>query len=191
MTPQDSSLKGEAAMTRRNGIWAAAFAATVALAGVAEAQQQQPVLSPRDTTKATIAGATIIVDYGRPSKRGRQVVGNLIPYDKVRRTGANKATHLLTDKGLMFGNVMVPAGTYTLYTFASETGNWKLAINKQTGQWGTEYKPEEDLARIDLKVATLPQSVEQFVIKIEPTRGGGILQLQGDTGSASAAFMVH
>ena len=86
--------------------------------------------------------------------RGRKVFGELVPFDQVWRTGANKATAFMTEADLMFGTVVVPAGSYTLFTLPTQTG-WKLIINKHTGQWGIPYKPEyekEELARIDMKV---------------------------------------
>ena len=86
-----------------------------------------------------------------PSMRGRKIMGGLVPYDKVWRTGANAATTLKTTAALDFGGTLVPAGTYTLYTLPGEKG-WKLIINKQTGQWGTQYDQAQDLARVDLKV---------------------------------------
>jgi len=160
------------------------------LAAGSAAAQAKPLASPRDSVKATIGGATIEVNYGRPYMKGRLVVGGLIPYDQVWRTGANEATSLVTSKMLMIGNLMVPAGKYTIYTLAGKSG-WKLIINKQTGQWGTEYKPEMDLGRVDLKLETLPEAVEQFTIKIVPTGTAGILRLEWDKTAAFVSFMVH
>ena len=71
-------------------------------------------------------------------------MGELVPYDKVWRTGANAATTLKTTAALDFGGTLVPAGTYTLYTLPGEKG-WKLILNKQTGQWGTQYDQAQDL----------------------------------------------
>jgi hypothetical protein len=160
-------------------------AALVGLAGPLDAQS-----SPRDTTRASVGGATIMVDYGRPSKRGRDIFGGLVPYSEVWRTGANQATHLVTDKPLMFGSVMVPAGTHTIYTLPGATG-WKLIINKQTGQWGTEYDPAQDLGRVDMKVEKLATAVEQFTIKVVPDARGGVLRLEWDMTAAVVPFMVH
>jgi hypothetical protein len=139
---------------------------------------------------ATIGGAKVEVNYGRPYMKGRLVVGGLIPYDQVWRTGANEATSLVTSKMLMIGNLMVPAGKYTLYTLATKTG-WKLIVNKQTGQWGTEYKPDMDLGRVDLKLESLATAVEQFTIKIVPNGTAGTLRLEWDKTAASVSFMVH
>ena len=104
----------------------------------AEEMAKGPVgsLSPRDTVNATIGTATLWVDYSRPSKRGRVVFGNLAPWNDVWRTGANSATHFNTSVDLQFGDVVVPAGTYTLWTIPTE-GGATLIINTQTDQWGT------------------------------------------------------
>jgi len=146
--------------------------------------------SPRDTTRAVVAGANILVDYGRPYKRGREIFGGLVPFDKIWRTGANQATHLVTDKALMFGSVMVPAGTYTLYTVPGPE-HWELVINKQTGQWGLTYDQGQDLGRVSMRVGSLPEVVEQFTIGIEPTSSGGLLTMVWDRTKASVPFMVH
>lgn len=160
------------------------------LAGAAETLAAQQPASPRDTTRATVAGANVYIDYGRPSKRGREIFGGLVPWGQVWRTGANQATHLVTDKSLMFGSLMVPAGTYTIYTVPAQDG-WKLIINKQTGQWGTSYDQKQDLGRVDMKVSTLPSPVEQFTIRIEARGANGVLRMEWDRTAAEIPFMVH
>jgi hypothetical protein len=128
---------------------------------------QQPQPSPRDTADMTYAGERILVDYGRPSMRGRTIMGGLVPYGQVWRTGANAATTLVTPRDLRIGETTVPAGTYTLYTLPGES-TWQLIINKQTGQWGTEYDQAQDLARIPMTVERTPAPVEQFTISLTP-----------------------
>ncbi len=139
----------------------------MAQAGPMFANRPLGQLSPRDTARATIGGAEVWIDYSRPSRRGRDIFGVLEPWNKVWRTGANAATQLSAPVDLVIGGVTVPAGKYTLWTLPSPTG-WKLIINKQTGQWGTEYHPEQDLVRVDAKVETLAAPVEQFTIGFEP-----------------------
>ena len=124
-------------------------------------------LSPRDTARATIGGVEVSIDYSRPSRRGRDIFGVLEPWNKVWRTGANAATQLTTPVDLVIGGATVPAGKYTIWTLPAPDG-WTLIINKQTGQWGTEYHPEQDLVRVQAKVETLPAPVEQFTIGFEP-----------------------
>lgn len=147
------------------------------------------VLSPRDTVRASVGGAALSVDYGRPGKRGRVIYGNVVPYGEVWRTGANAATQFRTDKALDFGGTVVPAGFYTMWTLPTANG-WKLIINSQTGQWGTAHDAAKDLYTIDMKVSALPQPVERFTISVDPSAEGGVLNLDWDTTRASAAFAV-
>jgi hypothetical protein len=160
----------------------------LALLLTACAAQQQP-LSPRASAEFGPAGKKITVDYGRPSVRGRKIYGELVPYGKVWRTGANKATHLTTEADLVIGGVNVPKGTYTLYTLPTAQG-WKLIINKQTGQWGTQYDESQDLARVDMKVSKTAAPVEQFTISFAPAAGGGVMKLDWETTSAAVNFKV-
>ena len=122
--------------------------------------------SPPATADVTLKGKKISIDYSRPSLKGRKVGQELAPYGKVWRTGANEATTFTTEADLNIGGTKVPAGKYTLYSLPSD-GTWKLIISKQTGQWGTEYHEDQDLARIDMKKSPLPQNVEQFTISFD------------------------
>ena len=97
---------------------------------------------------------------------GREIFGGLVPYGKVWRTGANEATTLTTAVDLNIGGTKVPAGKYTLWTLPS-ADTWKLVINKQTGQWGTNYDETQDLARIDMQKKDLSAPVEQFTISFD------------------------
>lgn len=130
----------------------------------------QPPASPRDTAEARVAERRIYVDYGRPFMRGRTIMGGLVPYGQVWRTGANAATTFVTDVDLRIGEAAVPAGTYTLYTLPGES-EWQLIVNRQTGQWGTEYDAAQDLARIPMRVERTPAPVEQFTITLRPAAG--------------------
>lgn len=146
-------------------------------------------LSGRGTTEATIEGATITVDYGTPAKRGRAIFGSLVPYGERWRTGANRATHFTTSKALHFGDLLVPAGTYTLSTIP-EADESTLIINTQTGQGGTSYDPDRDLGRVILSHAELDESVEIFRVVVEEAPGGGALRLQWDKTELYALFGV-
>jgi hypothetical protein len=147
-------------------------------------------LSPRDSVVTSAAGgAALWIDYGRPGKRGRTVFGGVVPYGEVWRTGANAATQFRTDKALDFGGTVVPAGFYTLWTIPSPTG-WKLIVNGETGQWGTEHKAAKDLYTIDMKTSALPQPVEKFTISVDGNPQGGVLNMDWDTTRASVAFTV-
>src|SRR5215467_16230537 len=138
--------------------------ATFTLIWAQEDKSQRP--SPPGTTDCTINGKKVSIAYSRPSLKGRHVGQELAPYGKVWRTGANEATTLTTAAELNNGGTKVPAGTYTLYTLPS-SGTWKLIINKQTGQWGTVYNEDQDLARIDMKKEEITVPVEQFTISLD------------------------
>ena len=137
-------------------------------------------LSARDSVRTTIGTAVVSINYGRPQKRGRTVYGGIVPWNQVWRTGANAATGFTTSADLVANGTTIPAGSYTLWTLPSPNG-WKLIINRQTGQWGTEYDPARDLARIDLREERLSSPVETFTMNVEPVAGrGGVLSIAWD-----------
>ena len=137
-------------------------------------------LSPRDTTRATVGGAHIQIDYGRPMRRGRTIFGNVVPWDTVWRTGANQATQLITDKDIVIGGTTVPAGTYSLFIIPSAKG-WQLVINKQHGQWGTDYDAKQDLARVPMRTREAETSVERLTIAVR----GSVLSVAWDRAEAA------
>jgi len=109
---------------------------------------------------------------------------------RVWRTGADAATTLTTSKDLVIGGTTVPAGKVTLYTLPGED-QWKLILNKQTGQWGTEYDQSKDLARVDLTKKTLSAPVDQLTIALEPGAGNeGMLKISWETTELSVPFTV-
>ena len=142
-----------------------------------------PAPSPRDTVNATVGTAHVWVDYGRPRTRGRNVFVNGVLGDTLWRTGANAATQFRTDADLVVGGKVIPAGTYTLWTHTSpNNSSYELVFNKQVGQWGTEYHPEQDFVRVPLAAQKLSAPVDAFTIGIVPASGGSALQMQwGDT----------
>jgi len=142
-------------------------------------------LSPPDSVRASVGGANVAIRYQRPSKRGRVIFGGVVPWDAVWRTGANTATSFTTDRNLIIGGVPVPAGSYTLWSIPGRSG-WQLVINKQTGQWGTVYNEDQDLARIPMTVERLTSPVEQFTISID----GGRLSLAWDDTRASVPISI-
>ena len=95
---------------------------------------------------------------------------------------------MTTSGALQFGSVTVPAGTYTLYFDHAKEGAEQLIINKQTGQWGTEYSQAQDLGRVPLKMEKQTPPVEQMTISIEPQGNGGVLRIAWDDRSYSAAI---
>jgi hypothetical protein len=158
-----------------------------ATVGKSFAARSLGTLSPADTLRANVAGASLMVRYSRPSTRGRVIFGNVVPWNQVWRTGANQATVLETSLDLRMGGTTLPAGKYSLWTIPSPTG-WKLILNKNTGQWGTAYDAQYDLARLDMRTEALQQPVEQFTIAIEPEANGGVLKLEWEKTRAWIPF---
>lgn len=134
----------------------------------ARAQAQLP--SPPADASVKLDGKEVAIHYNRPSARGRKIFGGLVPYGKVWRTGANPATDFKTQTDLVIGGKPVPAGHYTLYSLPSE-GTWELIVNKQTGQWGTEYNQAQDFVRIPMMKKELGTPQETMSISFENTRG--------------------
>ncbi len=144
--------------------------------------------SPHVRTDWTIAGAHISIEYGRPSLKGRSET-EMMPPGKEWRTGADEATTLKSDKPLKFGTLLIPAGTYTLYTVPGPD-QWQLVVSKKTGQWGIPYPAGQDLGRTPMKVSKTSAPVEQLTFSIEPSPGGGTLRIEWGTTSATAPFTV-
>ena len=124
-------------------------------------------LSVRDTMQAKIGNAMFTVDYGRPLLRGRKLPGDVLPYDRVWRTGANAATQFTTSAPIKLAGMQVPAGKYTLWTVPHLSGV-DLIVNRQSGQWGTEYDGSRNLGVASITNQALTVPVEEFTISIIP-----------------------
>jgi len=167
-----------------------------------EAQQQRRTastggVSPHETTSAVIDGCRVTITYGRPftkdPKTGepRKIWGGLVPWDKAWRTGSDEATVLITQKPLMFGDTVVPAGAYTLYTVPAESGTAKLAISKNLGAWGVPVDEKNDLARVDMKKAPAAKQTDQFTMAVAKNpEGGGLIKLMWEETQFTAPFTV-
>jgi len=148
-------------------------------------------LSGRGEVSINVAGAQIDIDYGVPLKRGRDIFGALVPWERVWRTGANRATHFSTTRALRFGDDVLPAGRYTLFTIP-RPDRWTLLVNTSVDINGQAYDADADLLHIDLAVRQLDQVVEPFTIVVEPDGpSGGLLRLRWDRTEAWAPFVVE
>ncbi len=143
--------------------------------------------SPHVMTEWVIDEANISITYGRPYLKGRVIGETVEPMvGRVWRLGADEATTLETDAGLMIGDTPIAAGEYTLFVLTTEDA-WQLIVNSQTDQWGLDYDEGQDLARIDMDLAVLPQPADQLLISIE----GGRLKVVWGTASASVPLTVQ
>lgn len=118
----------------------------------------------------SLAGpAKIVIDYGQPHLRGRNVIGMpaVVPWDSVWRTGANMSTQLSAEVDMTIGNKFIPRGIYTLFSLPTRNG-WKLVVSKQLLQWGTDYDPTQDFARIDLRSRALAEPLESLTFWLVP-----------------------
>lgn len=122
------------------------------------------------------------VTYGRPQKNGREIFGNLVPYGKIWRTGANECTEIKFFKDVVLGGQELTAGAYALFTIPGEE-KWTIIINKGVDQWGAfGYDAAEDALRLEVPVSRMPESVEAFTITFADTENGGTnLVLAWDT----------
>jgi hypothetical protein len=127
-------------------------------------------LSPRDTARGVAGSVNVLVDYARPSKRGRTIWGDVVPHGKVWRLGADFATHLVFSGDVKLGDAEIPAGTYTLWMLPAADGTAQLIVNKQVRIFGTNYNPGNDLVRIPLRRESARAPVERLTIEIADGR---------------------
>ncbi len=144
---------------------------------------QKKAASPRSQSEGTIDGVRITIDYHRPSARGRKIMGGLVPYGKVWRTGANNTTSIKFNAPVKIEGKEVPKGKYGLYTIPGET-DWTIIINKRI-KWGAySYDEKYDVARVNVKPITTDTFIETFTITQENNQ---VILLWGNT---TVAFTV-
>lgn len=125
-----------------------------------------PAPSPTQTVKQDFALSSIEVVYSRPIVNGRKIFGDLVPYGKLWRTGANGATRIKFGEDVTIGGQKVKAGEYALYTIPN-TSEWEIIINTGVKNGGiVGYKESEDVARFKVKPVKLKSTVESFTIEI-------------------------
>jgi len=128
--------------------------------------------SPEATVQYGQDGLDLEVFYNRPGKKGRVIFGNLVPYDKVWRTGANEATTFTTSKALTIGGTVLPAGTYTLWTIPGAT-EWTVIFNKKMYPWGVDWNSNasreaaHDALRVVVPVEAVATPEELFTIAFQ------------------------
>jgi hypothetical protein len=138
--------------------------------------------SPFDSAFVQVGGEQALICYGRPSARGREIFGGLVPYGQLWRTGANEPTILHLPFTAEIAGLTVPPGSYSVYTEPGP-GEWTLILNRSTSQWGHEssYTAEvqaQELGRATIPTERLDQHVETFTIRGEPTAAGAEILLE-------------
>jgi hypothetical protein len=159
--------------------------------------------SPHETTSAVIGdrrtGDRVTITYGRPhtikpgTTTARKIWGGLVPWDKADRLGSDEATLLITQQPLLIGETTIPAGAYTLYIVASETGQSKLAFSSNIGKWGIPVDEKHDVARVDLKKEPNDKTVDQLTITVENDKSkpdSGVITIAWENTKFSLPFSV-
>jgi DUF2911 family protein len=129
--------------------------------------------SPLDSTAVEIGGATVKVCYGRPSARGRQIMGGLVSFAQPWRLGANEATTIHVPFAAEIAGVRVRPGAYTLYAIPGES-SWRIAVNGSAQRWGVpidEAVRAQDVGTGTVSVEKLNEHVETLALKLAPATG--------------------
>lgn len=156
-------------------IGVAILAVIVALVGYLRVKNTKS-FSPEKEVVFEQGDLTVKVFYNRPSKKGREIFGGLVPYGEVWRTGANEATTFETNKDLMIEGQTLKEGKYSLWTIPREH-TWTIIFNEEYGQWGVDAKrqpnrnPERDALKVDVHAIRQDQEFELFTIAFDPTGG--------------------
>lgn len=150
-------------MRKINSVLVAAFVMMLAVSALA---QEKPA-SPKAEASGTLGNSKVKIVYCQPSARGRKIMGGLVPYGEVWRTGANEATTIEFDKDVNIEGKNLPAGKYALFTIPNEN-EWTIIFNKNHKQWGAyNYSQNDDVLRVNVKPAKTSEFVETFVITPE------------------------
>jgi hypothetical protein len=148
----------------------------------ASAQDKKP--SPAATASGKVGNTLITINYSQPSVKGRKIFGDLVPFGKIWRTGANDATTFDIDNDLKVDGKTLAKGKYALFTIPG-ADSWTIIFNKTTNQWGSfRYKQDEDVLRIEVKPGKAPQFTEQMTFTVA---GGKVNLLWENT---MVSFMV-
>lgn len=170
----------------------AIIAAIVAFIGFMQLKNTKS-FSPEEEVVFNQGDLMIKVFYNRPSKKGREIFGGLVPYDKVWRTGANEATTFETNKDLTIKGKALKAGKYSLWTIPGEN-TWTVIFNSEHGQWGLNSKGEPnqnselDVLKVDVPAVQQEQVFEQFTIAFAETGEDAEMVLIWDKTLVSVPF---
>ncbi len=157
------------------------FGSTVMAQPAAEQKLQFPAPSPACTIKQRVGLTDIEISYSRPSAKGRDIFGGVVPFDKVWRTGANQATKVIFSTPVKLNGNDIAAGTYALMTIPGKD-EWTIIINKGAEQWGAyKYDEKSDIIRFKAKPVKVTQALETFTIEFNDIReNSSLLNLSWD-----------
>jgi hypothetical protein len=147
--------------------------AAISIAGftfLSVAQVKMPAPSPTQTIKQEFGVGSIELTYSRPAAKGRKIFGDLVPYNKLWRTGANAATKIVLSEPVEIGGKKLDTGTYVLYTIPG-IDSWEVIINKGLKNWGIDgYKESEDVIRFNVEPSKTKKKVESFTMEFSDVK---------------------
>lgn len=147
-------------------LFLSALLIAMAMTTYGQSQLKLPALSPGTKISQDFSLSSIEISYSRPSMRGRKIFGDLVPYNKVWRTGANAATKIKIGEDMEIGGQKIKAGEYAMYTIPNKD-KWEVILNTGTGNWGAYgYAKDNDVARFFIKPSTMENFVQTFTISI-------------------------
>ncbi len=166
-------------LIKRIFIIIALIVALVYLVIIPYIHQEAKKFSPAKTAQLELKGSSLEVEYSSPSKKGRIIFGDLVPFGKVWRTGANEPTTFSTTQNIKIIDKTLPAGKYSLWTVPNRN-SWKVIFNTQIPDWGvtrvdgnqTTHDPRFDYLTVEVPVKTLENPVENFSIDFEHLKEG-------------------
>lgn len=132
-------------------------------------QLNHPKASPFSRVEQEVGLAKIVVEYSRPTVRGRKIFGDLVPFGRIWRVGANESTKFTVDSDIQIMGNELPKGTYALYAFP-EKDEWEIVFHKNTSHWGdgrNAYNPEDDAFRAKVKPQVSDAFQENFLITFD------------------------
>lgn len=155
------------------------------------AQLRTPAPSPAASFTQVVGVTDIAVKYARPSVRGRNIFGDLVPYGQVWRTGANESTKIEFSTDVQFDGKTLPAGKYSLYTIPNKD-EWTIIFSKSLENWGSDgYKQDQDALRLNVKPTATAEKVETFTIAISNIKTDGAnLDLKWENTKVSVPFTL-
>ena len=139
-----------------------------------EAQINTPAASPSSTLKQTVGLTDVTIEYSRPSMRGRTIFGDLVPYGKIWRTGANKNTTIDFSTDVTIDGQELKAGSYAVFATPGES-SWDIVFYSDTNNWGTPQNWDDSkvAAKSTAEVYSIPDNIETFTITIDDLKNDG------------------
>ena len=138
-----------------------------AVAIMAQGGEKKAAASPTAKAEGKVSDKSIVIDYAQPAVKGRKIWGDLVPMDKVWRTGANNATTITLDKDVKIEGQALKAGKYALFTIPNEK-EWTIIFNKKAEQWGAyDYSDKDDVLRVKVKSGKSSAFTERMTFAVE------------------------